>query len=93
MQVSYRLGKRPRVHVVEPQLRKNYKGEAVPHLHADSSLCLYYPKYGEWRPSLSVADTIIPWASLWLYYYEVWLAVGEWLGGGISHDGPKLTAA
>ena len=27
-------------------------------------------------------ETIVPWASLWLYYYEVWHATGEWLGGG-----------
>lgn len=29
-----------------------------------------------------IADTIVPWAQEWLYYYEVWLATGEWCGGG-----------
>ena len=29
------------------------------------------------------AETIVPWACLWLYYYEVWHATGEWLGGGL----------
>jgi hypothetical protein len=33
-----------------------------------------------------LADTIIPLASLWLFYYEVWFATGEWLGGG-EHPG------
>jgi hypothetical protein len=38
---------------------------------------------------MSIAATIVPWLSLWLYYYEVWLATGAWEGGGISHE-PKL---
>lgn len=30
-----------------------------------------------------IADTYIPWAIEWLYYYEIWLVTGEWCGGGI----------
>ncbi|MDY0295864.1 MAG: hypothetical protein RB296_00975 [Acidobacteriota bacterium] len=30
-----------------------------------------------------IAKTIVPWASEWLIFYELWLATGEWLGGGI----------
>ena len=29
-----------------------------------------------------IADTIVPWAQEWLYYYEIWLATNEWCGGG-----------
>ena len=29
-----------------------------------------------------IIDTIIPWVSEWLYYYELWLPEGKWLGGG-----------
>ena len=29
-----------------------------------------------------IANTIIPWTVEWLYYYELWQATGEWLGGG-----------
>jgi hypothetical protein len=29
-----------------------------------------------------IADTIVPWAALWLVFYEYWLATGLWLGGG-----------
>jgi hypothetical protein len=28
-------------------------------------------------------ETIVPWISEWLMYYELWLSTGEWLGGGI----------
>ncbi len=37
---------------------------------------------------MTLADTILPWASLWLFYYEVWLATGEWVGGG-EHPGER----
>jgi len=33
---------------------------------------------------MAIADTIIAWASEWLFFYELWLATGEWHGGG--HD-------
>jgi hypothetical protein len=33
-----------------------------------------------------LADTILPWTSEWLFYYELWSVNGyEWLGGGIEH--------
>ena len=77
--ISYRLGVRPRVYVTAPELMP--RGEAeIPHLHADGTLCLHLP--GEWNSTMAIAETIVPWAALWLYYYEVWHATGEWCGGG-----------
>lgn len=35
-----------------------------------------------------ISDTIIPWVADWLLYYELWLATGEWLGGG--HGSPSV---
>ena len=29
-----------------------------------------------------ISDSIVPWLALWLYYYELSLALGKWLGGG-----------
>lgn len=29
-----------------------------------------------------LAETIVPWAIEWLFYYEGWLATGVWHGGG-----------
>jgi hypothetical protein len=31
---------------------------------------------------MSIAETIIPWTSEWLYFYELWVFTGEWHGGG-----------
>ena len=72
------------VFVIEPCVTLYWEGKEVPHLYpSDGSLCLYYPEYGEWNYTNSWADTLIPWTSLWLFYYELWQETGEWLGGGI----------
>jgi hypothetical protein len=31
---------------------------------------------------MSIADTVLPWTTEWLYHYEIWLITGEWTGGG-----------
>jgi hypothetical protein len=85
IEISYRLGERPRVFVLEPGLR-TLDGKGAPHRFEDGSLCLNV--HGEWRPDMSLATTILPWAVEWLLHYEVWLATGEWQGGGVSH-GPQ----
>lgn len=87
VQVSY-SGNQPKVRVLSPQLRDRGDGKPIPHTYSDDSLCLYRPRYEEWSPSLAIADTIIPWISEWLFYYEVWLVTGDWLGGG-EHPSPK----
>jgi uncharacterized protein len=56
------------------------------------ALCLFDPKQDEWSPDEFIADKIIPWAIKWLFYYEVWLATGEWQGGGRHPEIPKDAA-
>jgi hypothetical protein len=82
IRICYKLGTRPEVSVLEPQLRGSSDGKPIPHIFPGNYLCLYQPRYREWLPTMFIADTIIPWAALWLYYYEVWHATGDWLGGG-----------
>lgn len=65
----------------------NDEGERAPHLYEDDRLCLYQPAYKEWRSSMFIHETIIPWCSLWLFHYENWLITGEWFGGG-EHPTP-----
>jgi hypothetical protein len=81
--IQYRLGIRPKVNVLRPQLRDRGNGESIPHLFPDRSLCLYLINSGEWTPEVAIAETTVPWACLWLYHYEVWRATGEWMGGGV----------
>lgn len=85
IQVKYALKNRPNVFVLEPELTE----ENIPHRFADDSLCLFRYKYRDWDYTMRIADTIIPWTSLWLYYYEQWLVNGEWLGGGDHPNGKE----
>lgn len=80
--LKYNLNDSPKIKIVSPELKKNEKGEEAEHLYPNGYLCLYQPKYREFTRTDLLTDTIIPWASLWLYHYEVWHLTGEWLGGG-----------
>jgi hypothetical protein len=73
--VSYRVGWIPEVRVLWPAL-----ATGAPHLYSDGTLCLYWPKEWVWRSHELIAETIIPWTALWLFFYELWLDTGEWLG-------------
>lgn len=80
--LKFNLVDSPKTKIVSPMLLKNHKGAEVPHLYSTENLCLYHPQYREFNRRDLLCDTIIPWTSLWLYYYEVWHLTGEWLGGG-----------
>ncbi len=55
------------------------------HRYPDGSLCLYWPDEWGWTARESLAATIVPWTAFWLYYYELWLVTGEWLGPSSPH--------
>lgn len=74
------------VFVVEPNIREWMNNMSIPHLYRNGSLCLYYPAYNEWNVKELWSDTLIPWTCLWLYFFELWLATGEWYGGGIHTE-------
>jgi hypothetical protein len=83
VRITYKLGEKPQVTVVSPELHGRENGSRIPHVYPGKRLCLYFPAAREWGPDKLIADTIVPWAALWLYHYENWHATGEWLGGGI----------
>lgn len=80
--LKYNLADSPKTKIISPVLMKNERGEEAPHLYSNENLCLYHPKYREFNRTDFLCDTIIPWTSLWLYYYEVWHLTDEWHGGG-----------
>lgn len=84
--VDHRLGEAPLVYVSRPRLQL-VGGHELPHVYSWNTLCLYLDDR-EWDPSLLIADTLVPWASEWLYFYEAWVATeGEWFGEGV-HPSP-----
>lgn len=82
----------PDVIVLEPDLASLAGGRKIPHTYAydgkGTRLCLWWPKGRDWMPRMKFADTFIPWTAEWLHYFELWLATGEWSGGG---EHPDLT--
>src|SRR5262249_37434392 len=91
IRIEYRLGSAPKVWVDSPALQPRSPDEKIPHVYSldGDRPCLYYPKSDEWRPDKWLALTIMPWTLLWLFYYEIWLATGTWMGGGVNHVGAK----
>ena len=80
VQIDYRPPARPKILVIDPKLESRKPDEKIPHTFRDGSVCLHLPE--EWTSAMSIADTIVPWMSLWLLHYEIWLTLGKWMGGG-----------
>ena len=78
VQVSYSPSAFPRVKILSRL--KTRSGEPLPHVCREGVLCLH--KVDEWSPQMLIADSIVPWTCEWLIQYEIWLATGEWHGGG-----------
>ena len=87
VRIDYTFGKRPKVWVLQPQLRRRTPGQRIRHTFADGSICLH--ERGEWTAIMFIANTIVPWLALWLLHYEVWHATGEWHGGGHEPESGK----
>jgi hypothetical protein len=85
VQIDYRPPARPTVSVLRPKLVSRKPAERIPHTFPDGTICLHLP--GEWTSTMPIADTIVPWMSLWLLHYEIWITLGTWMGGGHEpHD-------
>jgi len=98
--IKFTLGSAPKCIVTTPNLTQLSEGREIPHIYEDDEhikgtvLCLFLPELkdknpiSEWQPNYYIADTIIPWASLWLTYFEEWLYSDDWQGGG-EHPTPE----
>jgi hypothetical protein len=84
VRIEYHADDSPHVHVLSPKLESREEGGRLPHVYPGNRLCLYLPGSGEWSKDLSLAHTIVPWISEWLFFYETWRVTGEWLGGGVD---------
>lgn len=92
VQMQYKKGKRP----IALLLGRNLKGLNIrdfPHRFISHKgkqgiadqyavrMCLHLNC--EFTGIMWLADTIVPWTMEWLYFYEIWLAIGKWCGGGV----------
>lgn len=73
------------VYVVNPKpLKLAESATRLEHVYDNQKqrLCLYRPGKKQWDRSMLLSETAIPWAIEWLYFYEIWVSTGKWLGGG-----------
>jgi hypothetical protein len=78
------------VTVIDPPVGPDPRGtgEPPPHTYryghppAFPHLCIFDPKLHEWTRDEYIVDKIVPWTIKWLFFFEDWLATGEWRGGG-----------
>jgi len=70
----------PRVYVDSHRFDRSCR-----HLYWDDTLCLYWPQQWWWTPGEALPETIVAWAALWLYFYELWQVTGEWLAPSSPH--------
>ncbi len=85
VKIVYNKYRSPDVYVLNPKLL-----DRCPHIYPiKKSLCLYYPKDNSYNYVDSmIADTIIPWTTEWLYFYEGWINEGIWWGEEAPHSIP-----
>lgn len=89
LEVYYRQGRNPKVYVSGGSFTSAEAVRKAPHqFSSDPELlkvhvCL--SKY-DWNETMLIAKTLVPWAMEWLFYYEVWLATGAWLGDEAPHS-------
>jgi hypothetical protein len=85
VRVIFRQNATPHVLVIRPDLVDLAGGRKLPHVYEQrpTRLCLYLPRVKEWHGSMSLSETIVPWAILWFFYFEEWLVSDDWKGGGV----------
>jgi hypothetical protein len=84
LRLDFRQGHPPDVFVEHPDLAELADGRELPHVYQQqpTELCLHLPRIHEWSGEMRLDQTIVPWAALWLYYFEEWLVSDDWKGGG-----------
>jgi hypothetical protein len=88
IRIEFKQG-RPEIFVDRPDLHVLAGGRRIPHLYQQKPprLCLYLPKTYEWQSWMRLDQTVVPWATLWLFYFEEWLSSNDWRGGGMHPKG------
>lgn len=80
----------PEMFILSPDLKALAGEQRIPHVYphngTGTKLCLWLPKQRNWKPQMKLTETYIPWTAEWLWYFEDWLSIGVWSGGGEHPD-------
>jgi hypothetical protein len=91
VEITYTVPARPRIRVLRPELKRREGAHNLPHVFEDDLLCVHEAQ--DWNATMIIANTILPWISGWLYFYEVWLDTGYWEGEGTHPHRPEHHSA
>jgi hypothetical protein len=82
LRITYIFPNRPKIAIISPHLNLAKGKIRLPHVYADGQLdiCVHRPE--EWNKHLYIVDTVMPWISEWLQFYECWEQTGSWEGKG-----------
>lgn len=86
LRIVYQFPFRPKIQILSPRLELASGKTKLPHVYADGQMdiCVHRPE--EWSKHRYIADTIMPWISQWLRFYEYWKQTGSWEGKGTHPD-------
>lgn len=87
IEVCYKPWNAPGVRILEPDIPP----QAKLHFYKEGTLCLYDWREQPWEKSWRLADTVIPWTSEWILFYELYLLTREWRGESALHGDAKET--
>ena len=93
IQIEYRMKRKPVVYISEGRLSEEKDLNGVPHKYGvleDGRVQACLERY-DWKDTLFLADSIVPWAMEWALHYEMWLATGKWLAAEAPHGAKKNT--
>lgn len=79
--IQYRGKLSPIIKILNPPLVDD-----PPHTYSEKKLCLFHPNNFTWKKEKLIAKEIIEWTAAWIYFYEVWLETGVWLGPEAPHN-------
>ncbi|WP_455586458.1 hypothetical protein [Bacteroides sp.] len=96
LKIVFSAGNFPRTYIVSPKPLPLAEGaKRLPHTYNYSNgkqqLCLFLPSANEWDSSMLISETIVHWAVQWMYFYEIWVSTGIWMGGGHGNWDVKKT--
>jgi hypothetical protein len=86
IRVTYTLRTRPVIAVLNPTLRLAKGKTKLPHTYSGGQLDICVHESDEWNSKLLIADTIMPWVSQWLRFYEYWEQTESWEGKGTNPE-------
>jgi len=95
IRVTHELYTLPEIFLLSPNPQEMadavIPGRRIPHVYSYEHpirLCVYHPKKREWKYTMPLVTTVIPWTIMWLSFFEDWVCTDVWSGGG-EHPEPE----